>query len=252
MESQKKTIAVIQSRMGSSRLPGKVMMEICNKPLLELMLERLSNSKTIDEIVVATTNNKNDDVIFNWAVSSGYSVFRGNEFDCLDRHYQVGKKFNADYVAKITPDCPLIDPEIVDEVIGYFLEHAEKYDYVSNAHPPSYPDGLDFEIFHLKTLEKAWKESKDPDEREHTTTYMWKHPELFRLGNVIMANDESLFMEERWTVDYIDDFKFVKEIYDNLYHQKNLFLTDEILNFLDKNPEIRKINQHLRKYNAVH
>ena len=124
MNEKGKVVVVVQARMGSSRLPGKVMKNICNKPVLELMLERLSKSKLIDEIVVDTTNLKDDDLIFEWLKKSGYSSFRGSELDCLDRHYQVGKKFDAKFIAKITSDCPLIDPEIVDNVIGFFLEHS--------------------------------------------------------------------------------------------------------------------------------
>lgn len=252
MDNTKKTIAVVQTRMGSSRLPGKVMKTICNKPVLELMLERLSKSELIDEIVVATTLLKNDDIIYDWAKNSGHSVFRGSELDCLDRHYQVGKKFHADLIAKITPDCPLIDPEIVDKIIGFFIDNSEKYDYVSNGHPPSYPDGLDLEVMHFSVLETAWKESVDPIEREHTTTYIWKRPDIFKIGNVVMPGGKNLFMKERWTLDYPEDFEFVNHVYENLYENGRVFHMDEILKFLDKKPEIRKINSHLCVHNAVH
>ena len=252
MNEQGKVVAVVQARMGSTRLPGKVMKTICNKPVLELMLERLSKSKSIDEIVVATTNLKEDDVIFEWSIKSKYSVFRGSELDCLDRHYQVGKKFNAKFIAKITPDCPFIDPIIVDKVICYFLEHSDEFDYVSNAHPPSYPDGLDLEIMHLSTLETAWKNSIDPIEREHTTTYIWKRSDVFRIGNFVMPGRKNLFMTERWTLDYPDDFEFAKQVYENLYQNGKIFSMDEILQFLAKRPDIRKINNHLCEYNSVH
>lgn len=252
MNNKGKVVAVVQARMGSSRLPGKVMKTICNKPVLELMLERLSKSKLIDEIVVATTLLKNDDIIYDWAKKSGYSVFRGSKLDCLDRHYQVGKKFHADFIAKITPDCPFIDPIIVDKVIGYFLENSDKYDYVSNAHPPSYPDGLDLEIMHLSVLETAWKNSVDSIEREHTTTYIWKRPDIFKIGNVVMPGGGNLFMKERWTLDFPEDFEFTKQVYENLYQNGKIFLMDEILKFLDKRPEIMKINSHLCAHNSVH
>jgi spore coat polysaccharide biosynthesis protein SpsF len=247
-----RVVAVVQARMGSTRLPGKVMKSICNKPVIELMLERLSKSKLIDEIVVATTNLNEDNVIFDWAKKFEYSVFRGSELDCLDRHYQVGKKFDAEYVCKITPDCPFIDPQIVDKVIGYFLENSEKYDYVSNGHPPSYPDGLDMEIMHLSTLETAWKHSVDPIEREHTTTHIWKNPNIFRIGNVLMSEEKNLFMTKRWTLDYPEDFEFIEKVYENLYQNGKIFLMDEILEFLSKRPDIRKINSHLCEHNSVH
>jgi len=252
MKKEGKLIAVVQSRMGSTRLPGKVMKPICGKPMLLLMLERLSHAKMIDEIVVATTTNKNDDVIAELAQKNGYSVFRGSEFDCLDRHYRAAAEFGAQYVAKITPDCPLIDPVVVDMVLGYFLKNADKYDYVSNAHPATFPDGLDFEVVHYFVLEKASKEAKKPEEREHTTTYIWSQPNLFRLGNVVMPDGRNLFMKERWTVDYPEDFEFVKVIYENLYKGGRIFLMDEILDFLEKRKDVWKINHHLAIHNAVH
>lgn len=247
-----KLVAVVQTRMGSTRLPGKVMKKICDKPMLQLMLERLSKSKLIDDIVVATTTNPKDDIIFDFAKKNCLSVFRGSEFDCLDRHYKTAIEFNADYVAKITPDCPLIDPEVVDIVLNYFLEHLEQFDYVSNAHPPSWPDGLDFEVFHFSTLERAYKEATKKEYREHTTTYIWKNPGKFRLGNVLIPNKKDFFKSQRWTVDFPEDFEFVKKIYENLYNGNRIFLTNEILSFLEKNPEISKINKHLTIHNAVH
>jgi len=247
-----KVIAVVQTRMGSTRLPGKVMKKICGKPLLLLMLERLSHSKSIDEIVVATTNNKNDDIIYDLAKRNQYSVFRGSEFDCLDRHYQVAKKFDGNFVAKITPDCPLIDPEITDRVIEFFLKNVNNYDYVSNAHQPTFPDGLDVEIFQFSALEKAWKEATDPNHREHTTTFIWSQPSKFRLGNVTMPNNQNLFMRERWTVDYKEDFEFVKAIYENLYDNGRIFLMNDILDFLRQRKDIWNINHHLAIHNSVH
>lgn len=251
MEKIGKLVAVVQSRMGSTRLPGKVMKEICGKPMLLLMLERLSQAKLIDEIVVATTTNPNDDVIFELVKKNGYNVFRGSEFDCLDRHYRVAIEYNAAYIAKITPDCPLIDPQIVDKVLDYFLKNVNNYDYVSNAHPPSWPDGLDFEVFHVATLEKAHREATESSHREHTTTYIWSNPEKFRIGNVINPDGRNLFMSHRWTVDFPEDFEFVKKIYENLYNNK-IFLMEEILLLLEKRPDISKINSHLAMHNKVH
>jgi len=248
----KKVIASIQVRYNSTRLPGKVLKKICGKPMLELMLERLSKSKLIDEIIIATTINKNDDPIFELAKKLGYKVFRGDENDCLDRHYQAIKNSNGNFICKITSDCPLIDPEIVDKVIGYYFENEKKFDYVSNVHPATFPDGLDVEMFSLATLERAWKEAKNQDEREHTTTYMWKNPLIFRIGSVTMSKGENLFKKERWTVDYPEDFEFIKAIYENLYHNGKIFLLNEILEFLSEREDIKKINQHLVEKNEVH
>ena len=247
-----KVIAMVQARTGSTRLPGKTIKEICGKPMLLLMLERLSQSKYIDEIVVATSTTENDDVIYDLAQKNGYGVFRGSEFDCLDRHYQAAKKFNANFVCKIPSDCPLIDPEVVDKVILFFLQNSNNYDYVSNLHPPTFPDGLDVEIFHLSVLEKASKGATDSNHREHTTTFIWSQPSRFRIGNISMPNDENLFLTQRWTVDYPEDFEFVKAIYENLYDDGKIFLMKEILNFLQKRRDVYNINKHLISKNMVH
>lgn len=252
MSENIKVVASIQARTGSSRLPSKVLKKICNKPMLLLMLERLSQCELLDEIIIATTDNKKDDPIAELSTKYGYKVFRGSEFDCLDRHYQATKQSNAKLICKITPDCPLIDPTIVDSVIRYFLETKNNFDYVSNVHPATYPDGLDVEIFSNTSLEKAWKEAKTNDEREHTTTYMWKNPTLFRIGSVVMPGNQNLFSTERWTVDYPEDFEFIKIIYENLYNDGRIFLMDEILDFLNKHEDLKKINQHLIDKNTVH
>ena len=251
MPGKDKVVASIQVRTGSTRLPGKVLKKICNKPMLLLMLERLSKCELLDDIIIATTNNKNDDPIFELVKKHGYKVFRGDEFDCLDRHFQAVKNSNAKFICKITPDCPLIDPEIVDKVIRYFLENKNKFDFVSNTHPPTYPDGLDVEMFSSSALEKTWKEAKSKEEREHTTTYIWSNPEKFRIGNVVNPNGKKLFMSHRWTVDFIEDFEFVEKIYENLYNDKRIFLTEEILLLLEKRKDISKINSHLAMHNSV-
>lgn len=252
MPGNDKVVASIQARSGSSRFPGKVLKKICNKPMLLLMLERLSKCELLDEIVIATTDNKNDDPIVELVKTNGYSVFRGSEFDCLDRHYQAVKKSNAKFICKITSDCPLIDPKVVDKVIRYFLENKNNFDYVSNVHPATYPNGLDVEIFSSVALEKTWKEAKTNEEKEHTTTYMWKNPFLFRIGSVVMPEHQNLFLKERWTVDYLEDFEFVKAIYENLYDDGRIFLMKDILEFLKERKDIKKINHHLIEKNVVH
>ena len=249
---KEKVIASIQVRSGSTRLPNKAMKKICGKPMLLLMLERLSKSELLDEVIIATTENKNDNHIFELVKKQGYKVFRGSEFDCLDRHYQAVKNSNAKFICKITSDCPLIDPNIVDDVIKYFLENKNKFDYVSNVHPPTFPDGLDVEMFSISALEKAWKEARKNEEREHTTTYMWRNPSKFRIGSVVMPNGVNLFIKERWTVDYPEDFEFVKEIFENLYDDGKIFHMSDILELLKKQVYIKKINEHLVEKNAVH
>lgn len=250
--SKNHVIAVIQTRTGSTRLPKKTLKKICGKPMILLMLERLSHSKFIDKIVVATTVNSNDDELYNLIKKNKYEIFRGSEMDCLDRHYQVGKKYDANYVCKITSDDPLIDPVLTDEIIDYFLKNSEKFDYVSNVHPPTFPDGLDVEIFKMDALENAWNNSVDPEEREHTTTFIWKNPSKFKIGNYENPSGENLFLTERWTVDYIEDFEFVKAIYEELYDKNKIFLTQEILNLLKQKPELKSINQKLVSKNKIH
>lgn len=252
MEQNGKVIAVVQARTGSTRLPGKVMKKICGKPMLLLMLERLSHSKLIDKIVVATTTNPNDDALYNMVKENNYEVFRGSELDCLDRHYQVGKKFHADYICKITSDDPLIDPVLTDKTINYFLKNSEKFDYVSNVHPPTFPDGLDVEITHMSILEEAWKNATDSNDREHTTTFIWSNPSKFKIGNYINEDEKNLFVTDRWTVDYPEDFEFVKAVFEELYKEKKIFLMDDILILLTNKPEIRSINQKFVSKNKIH
>jgi spore coat polysaccharide biosynthesis protein SpsF len=250
--SKNNIIAIVQARTGSTRLPGKILKKILDKPMLLLMLERLSTSHLIDKIVVATTTDKEDDVLENLSKSNGFNVFRGSVLDCLDRYYQTAKHYNAKIVLKITSDCPLIDPVIVDEVIQYFLDNENKFDYVSNVRPPTFPDGLDVEIFTFSVLEYAWNNATDPIHREHTTTFIHSQPEKFKIGNHFMPKNQNLFLSHRWTVDYLEDFEFIKKIYENLYNSENIFLMNEILIFLKKHPDILAINHHLVSKNEVH
>ena len=252
MKKNNHVIAVVQARTGSKRLPGKTLKKICGIPMILLMLERLSNSKLIDKIVIATTTNPNDDELYNLIKDNGYEVFRGSELDCLDRHYQVGKKFRADYVCKITSDDPLIDPVLTDKIIDFFLQNSDKFDYVSNIHPPTFPDGLDVEIIRMETLKAAWKNATNYNDREHTTTYIWSNPSKFKIGNYENNLGENLFLTDRWTVDYPEDFEFVKTIYEELYEDHKIFLTEDILSLLTRKPEIRTINKKYVSKNEIH
>jgi len=245
-------IAIVQARTGSIRLPGKVLKKILGRPMLSLMLERLSKSNLIDKIVVATSINKKDDIIENLVKLDRFDTFRGSELDCLDRYYQAAKHFHGKIILKITSDCPLIDPLLVDKVIQYFLDNKNKFDYVSNVRPPTFPDGLDVEIFTFSALEHAWNNATDPSHREHTTTFIHSQPEKFKIGNFFMPKDENLFISQRWTVDYPEDFEFVKTVYENLYDNEHIFLMDEILTFLKEHPKILSINSHLISKNTVH
>ncbi|MCG2717784.1 MAG: glycosyltransferase family protein [Nanoarchaeota archaeon] len=238
--------ALIQTRMGSTRLPGKILKEVLGEPLLWHLCERLKFSEFIDEVIILTTEKKSDDPIVDFCKVNKLKYFRGSEYDVLDRHYQAAKKFKVDVIVRITSDCPLIDPQVTDRVIKYYLDNKGKFDYVSNCHPATYPDGLDTEVISFDILEEAWKNAKKPYEREHVTPYIWDNPEIFRIGNVEYKKDVS--MEERWTLDYEEDYQFIKIVYKNLYEEGQIFSMGDILQLLKESPEIKKINE---KYAGV-
>ena len=229
--------------MGSSRLPGKVVLPLADKPLLLRMYERVNLSKYAGDIVVAITEDENDDQLFKLCHQNNIKVFRGHSLDLLDRHYKAAKTFKADVVIKIPSDCPLIDPEIIDKVILYYINNKENFDFVSNLHPPSYPDGNDVEVMSFETLENAWINAKKDFEREHTTPYIWENPDKFRIGNVVWETGLDYSMNHRFTIDYKEDYQFIKRVYDELYEQNNRFGLKDILLLLEKKPEIKKINQ---------
>ena len=206
-------VAIIQVRKGSTRLPGKVLLDIQGKSLLEHFIDRLRVAKLIDNIVIATTTNEKDRGIVEFSQKQDIACYAGSEDDVLDRFYQAARRYKAGIIVRITPDNPFNDPEVTDKVIGYYLKHRDDFDYVSNNIRPTYPEGLDVEVFSFAALEKAWQEAKRPSEREHVTPYIWNHPELFRLANV--ENDEDL-SHHRWTLDYEKDLRFTREVYARL------------------------------------
>ncbi len=207
----------MQVRCSSTRLPKKVLLPLSSKPLFLRQAERIMASKQKGTLVVSTTINKEDGEIENICSQEGIHYYRGSSADLLDRHFQTAKLFNADVVVKIPSDCPLIDPAIIDKVIGYFLDNYGIFDYVSNLHPASYPDGNDVEVMTMKALSETWKNAVRALEREHTTPYLWENPAKFRIGNVQMAGDEDYSMSHRWTIDYPEDYEFIKRVYDALY-----------------------------------
>ena len=176
-----KTIAIIQARCGSSRLPNKILKLIQDKTILELILERISRAKFISQIIVATTESIQDDIIVEICNNLGYSCYRGSTEDLLSRHYNAVKELDADEIIKIPSDCPLIDPSIIDKVITYYQQNKDNFDFVSNLHPQSYPDGNDVEIMPFKILEYAYLNSNKKFEREHTTPYIWDNPKNSKL-----------------------------------------------------------------------
>ena len=206
------------------------------------MIERLKRCKFVDNIVIATTTDKTDDVIIDFAKENKLDYFRGSRDDVLDRTYKAAKQFEATIVVRIPSDGVLIDPCIVDTIIKKFILNGS--DYTSNAHPYSYPDGYDVEVINIEALETAWKNAKEPHEREHVTPYIWENPDKFKLDNVRYWRN--LFFKNRWGLDYKEDFQLIKKVYEALYPKNPHFTMDDILNFLDKHPKIRGLNkQHL-------
>lgn len=219
------------------------MMTLRGAPLLLRMIQRVTAVTIEAELVVATTTRKEDDAIQDLCKQSNVKCFRGHPTDLLDRHYQVGLKERADVVIKIPSDCPLIDPKIIDKVVGFYEANAEKYDFVSNLHPPSYPDGNDVEVVPFHVLDLAWHEAKRPLEREHTTPYIWEQPDRFRIGNVVWETGKDLSMTHRWTIDYPEDFILIKGIYDRLWTPDNpAFSMWEILHLLQNEPLLALVN----------
>jgi spore coat polysaccharide biosynthesis protein SpsF len=243
-----KILTVIQARMGSTRLPGKVLLPLAGMPLLFRLYERVSAAKHSGKIVIAITEEKNDDELVKVCNANNILYFRGDSEDLLDRHYKAAIKFKADIVVKIPSDCPLIDPEVIDKVIMYYINNKDKFDFVSNLHPASYPDGNDVEVIRFSTLEIAWNKAERSFEREHTTPFIWENPDKFRIGNVIWESGLDYSMTHRFTIDYKEDYDFIKAVYDELYNIKKLFSLKDILNLLEEKSELKKINE---KYAGV-
>lgn len=233
-------IAIIQARMCSTRLPGKVLLNLEDKTVLEHVVNRVTSSKYVDKVVVATTINRKDLQIVNLCSNQGISVYCGSEDDVLDRYYQVAKLFEADNVVRITSDCPVIDYNIINEVISLHLK--SKADYTSNILPETFPDGQDVEVFTFESLRNAWKNAKLLSEREHVTPFMRNHPEIFNHSNLSYRKDIS---QKRWTLDNNEDFEFLKLVYKNLYSKDHLFDMDAILRLINENQQIEQINQHI-------
>jgi spore coat polysaccharide biosynthesis protein SpsF len=232
------TLAIVQARMGSTRLPGKVLMYIAGQPMLRHVIERLKHAKLIDTIVIATSANAEDKPVVELANKIKTKSYAGSPNDVLDRYYQAATLYKADVVVRITADCPLIDPQVVDKVVKHYREG--KFDYVSNVVKPTYPDGLDTEVFSYRALAKAWQEAKLTSEREHVTPYIWKNTGMFRIGGIENVTDYSGL---RWTVDDSKDLEFIREIYRYLYHKNKMFYMEDVLELLKQRPELLKINQ---------
>jgi len=221
-----------------------VLFPLCGEPLLIRIIERIQKSSNFGKVVIATSTNKDDDIIEGLCKAHETSCFRGHLSDLLDRHYKAAVHYGADAIVKIPSDCPLIDPKIIDRVIGYYLMKKNIYDFVSNLHPPTYPDGNDVEVMSSTILMNTWKEAEKPYELEHTTPFIWDNPQRFRIGNVAWETGLDFSMKYRFTLDYMEDFEFIRTIYEELYHIKSDFDLNDIIKLLYRKQDIKKINEN--------
>ena len=229
--------------MNSSRLPGKVLASICGKPALELMIERLKTVEHIDNIIIATTNNKVDDPIASLANKLQVHCFRGSEENVLSRVLGAVREYSTDIIVQTTGDCPLIDPRIVSKVIETFF--SEKVDYCSNIIERTYPIGMDVQVFSKSILEHVEQQTCAPEDLEHVSCYIYKNPQIYKLMNV--SAEQSLFSPKlRLTLDTQEDLELIIKIYEALYLDQKIFLLDSILGFLKKNKELKSINKHIK------
>ena len=239
MQEYMKILAIIQARMGSSRLPGKVLMDLGGESVLARVVHRLKRSHEIDQIVVATTREAADDKIVEACASLQVTCFRGAEHDVLDRYYQAAHSYPADAVVRITSDCPVIDPGLVDETVTVLMDR--KADYASNVFPRTYPRGLDTEVFTVAALDRAWSDACEPYQREHVTPYFYEHPETFRMASVSGNVDYSHY---RWTLDTPEDLELLRAIYSH-FDNRDDFHWQEVIHLMEREPELAELNSRV-------
>ena len=237
--------AILCARMGCSRLPGKALLPAAGKPMLELTIERLMCSRRLARLVVATSDQIEDDAIFKLCARLGVLSYRGSAEDLLDRVYQCARHYAMAHVAYFGADNPLIDPSLCDETIGVYLSNMGSWDYVTNNYPPTYPDGQEVEVTSFEALETAWREATDPRHREHLLTYLWENPQRFRIHNLTQTPN---LHYERWTLDFPEDYEFLRIVFEALYPTKPAFGMWDVIDYLDRHPELRKINIMHRGY----
>lgn len=230
-------VGIIQARMSSTRLPGKVLLPLAGAPMLARQIERLRRARKIDRLMIATTTNADDDPIENLAEEIGIPIYRGSRDDVLDRYYQAARPLGPTHVVRLTADCPLCDWGLIDTLVDFGLER--DCDYASNTLRPTWPDGLDAELIRFAALEESWNDASSPVQREHVTPFIIARPRRFSQAG--LENDLDL-SAMRWTVDEPRDYAFVAEIYDALYPAKPAFTTEDILGLLRERPELAEIN----------
>ena len=250
-----RVIAIVQGRMGSSRLPGKILADIAGQPMLSRVYIRTSRAATVTETVCATTTDPSDDPVAEYCDFGGISFTRGSLYDVLDRYYQTAKEFNADVVVRITADCPVIDPSLIDEAVNTLRE--DKYDFVANRLPPpftrTYPIGLDVEVCTFAALEAAWKDAKATFHREHVMPYLYEGVELSAVNRqlsegisprgirIAQLHHITDFGDYRWTVDTPEDLEFMRQVYAR-FDGRDDFSWREVLDLVHDNPDLMKIN----------
>ncbi|WP_414733591.1 cytidylyltransferase domain-containing protein [Acetobacterium carbinolicum] len=239
-----KVICIVQARVGSSRLPGKVLKVICGKTVLQHVAERLRRVKNIDELIIATTELDADDQIIDECLKLNIKYFRGSEKNVLSRYYLAAKENQADIVVRVTSDCPLIDPKTVEKIIDCYLTNHNIYDYVSNTIDRTFPRGLDAEVFSFASLQRSFISASKEYEREHVTPYIYQHLDEFKIFQYKNKIDYSDF---RWTLDTEEDFQVIRIIYEALYEKKQEFDFADILDFVQKNEYINAINKDIRQ-----
>jgi spore coat polysaccharide biosynthesis protein SpsF len=238
-----KVVVVVQARLGSSRLPGKVLLPVAGAPLLERMLQRVLAAGEPDEVVVATTRAPGDEPIRELARRLGLRVVSGHTIDLIDRHRAAGLAAGADVVVKVPSDCPLIDPRVIDRVIASYRAVAGGVDFVTNLHPPTWPDGNDVEVVPMDVLETAWREARRPFEREHTTPFIWDQPERFRLLNVESDLGRDLSQTHRFTLDHPEDYALIERVYAALWSaERPIFSLADILTLFGERPDWLALN----------
>lgn len=235
-------LAILQARVSSTRLPGKVMKPILGRPMLSLQIERIQRSGLIDKMIVATSREDSDNDISILCEQMQIPCFRGSLNDVLDRFYQAAGQYEPEHIVRLTGDCPLIDPKIIDDVIDFYIKG--NYDYVSNALNPTFPDGLDVEVFRYSVLQTVWRKAFLKEQREHVTPYIYQHEKQFYIGEYKNREDLSNL---RWTVDEPEDYSLVRLIYEALYPGNPDFATQDIMDFLQQNVLLSRINSHITR-----
>jgi spore coat polysaccharide biosynthesis protein SpsF len=238
-----KTVAIIQARTGSTRLPGKVLQDLDGRTVLERVIDRVKQFTMIDELIVATSDHPSDDPIIEESSRARVDAFRGSEADVLDRFVGAADYTNADVCVRLTADCPLLDPGVSDSIISLFLEADGAVDYASNKIPQSFPRGLDTEVFSRDALTQTARRARQQYERVHVTAYMYRHPEIFNLLSVTSDVDRA---DWRWTIDTAEDLEFVRQIYRRLGGSENFSWLD-VVAILEDEPELMWINSHVRQ-----